>query len=70
MKSGDLVKLCERNYPQYKGMCGIIFHCHHPALGASDRRSFWKVFINNKRHPYSVCESKIETISESCKQDE
>lgn len=68
MKSGDLVKLCERNYPQYKGMCGIIFHCHQWTDANPNGR--WKVFINNKRHPYSICDSDIETISESCKQDE
>lgn len=77
MKQGDLVKLNEFLYPQYKDMLGILGDINesngsgwlvmtkHLGITAEDLRSNprWIVFIDNKWHPYVVDQSSLELVN-------
>jgi hypothetical protein len=79
MKQGDLVRLNEFLYPQYKGMLGILGDINesngsgwlvmtkHLGITAEDLRSNprWIVFIDNKWHLYVVDQSSLELVNEA-----
>ena len=73
MKQGDLVKLNEFLYPQYKDMLGILGDIHGPNRppGVSytnpcpEGRGRWIVFIDNKWHLYVVDQSSLELVNEA-----
>jgi hypothetical protein len=55
MKVGDLVRVCDRNYPQYKeGTCGILMRERSPQR--------WSVFISGRMHPYAIDEIYIDLL--------
>jgi len=57
MKVGDLVKFNAMNYPQYKGMAGLLVLRHNP------HRYAWAVMISGKIHPFHICEEDMEVIN-------
>ena len=79
MKQGDLVKLNEFLYPQYKGMLGILGDINESngsgwlvmtlahLLAHEDLRPCprWIVFIDNKWHPYIVDQSSLDLVNEA-----
>ena len=73
MKQGDLVRLLELSFPQYKGMLGILGDIHGPNRppGVSytnpcpEGRGRWIVFIDNKWHLYVVDQSSLELVNEA-----
>lgn len=60
MQIGDLVRLDEWQYPQYKGALGVVTGSRDHAL---ERR--WKVYIKGRLHPYFVDENALEVVNES-----
>jgi|TARA_R110002051_G_scaffold281080_1_gene342707 hypothetical protein len=61
MKVGDLVKFNAMNYPQYKGMAGVLTRRLNRAASSTP----WAVLINGKMHSFHICEEDMEVISES-----
>ena len=61
MKVGDLVRLCELSYPQYRGKVGILVRW----LTSPAPSTPWEVVINGKSHPYVVYQADMEVINES-----
>ena len=57
MRIGDLVRLCEESYPQYRGMLGVLVRDLAPGQ--------WMVVINGRVHPYQVHFASMEVISEN-----
>ena len=57
MRIGDLVRLCDESYPQYRGMLGVLVRDLSPGQ--------WVVAINGRLHPYQVHGASMEIISES-----
>ena len=64
MKQGDLVKLNELRFPQYKGMLGVLGVKRLWASASPDHMR-WIVFIDNKWHPYIVDEWNMELVNEA-----
>ena len=64
MKQGDLVKLNELSFPQYKGMLGVL-GVKRLSRAASPDHMRWIVFIDNKWHPYIVDEWNMELVNEA-----
>ena len=64
MKQGDLVKLNELSFPQYKGMIGVLGVKRLPRAASPDHMR-WIVFIDNKWHPYIVDEWNMELVNEA-----
>jgi len=64
MKQGDLVKLNELSFPQYKGMLGVL-GVKRLWGSASPDHMRWIVFIDNKWHPYIVDEWNMELVNEA-----
>ncbi len=61
MKVGDLVKLNEVSYPQYKGKVGVLVD-----FGTMPSASTpWIVMINGKLHTFFVKEYDMELVDES-----
>ena len=61
MKVGDLVKLNETSYPQYKGKVGVLVD-----FGTMPSASTpWIVMINGKPHTFFVKERDMELVDES-----
>ena len=59
MKPGDLVTLCPRGWPQYKGQTGMLIEKSHDGL--------WIVMIGREHvdctlHPYLIGESFMEVV--------
>lgn len=63
MKQGDLVKLNELRFPQYKGMLGVLGVKRLWSAAAGLRNERWIVFIDNKWHPYIVDEWNMELVN-------
>ena len=59
IKLGDLVRLDPMDYPQYKGMLGVIID---KANALEDR---WVVMIAGTFHEYFVKGISIEVVNES-----
>ena len=57
MKVGDLVKLNERDYPQYRDKVALIIEERTPNIFA--------VSVGDAVHPYLVHKYSIEVLSES-----
>ena len=55
MKPGELVKLCDASYPQYKGKLGLLVREQVPGQ--------WIVVINGRMHPYQVHYASMEIVS-------
>ena len=61
MKTGDLVKLCPVNYPQYAGKTGVLVgYGTHPAPATP-----WEVMINGKVHSFYIYACDMELANES-----
>lgn len=59
MKPGDLVTLCPRGYPRYKGQVGMLVEAPYPGR--------WIVMIGGSNvdctlHPYLIGESFMEAV--------
>ena len=75
MKQGDLVRLLEISFPQYKGMLGILGDIppdgpnRPPGVSYTnpcpEGRGRWIVFIDNRWHPFIVDESCLELVNEA-----
>ena len=61
MKVGDLVRFNAMNYPQYKGMAGVLTR----RLNREASSTPWAVLINGKIHPFHICEEDMEVLNES-----
>ena len=61
MKVGDIVKLNEVFYPEYKGSCGVLAE-KKAASGLNRDPVGWKVFIQNRMHSFYVPSQDIEVI--------
>jgi len=57
MKVGDLVKLSDVDYPQYRDKVALIVEERSPAA--------FVVSVGDVIHPYLVYERSIEVVSES-----
>ena len=57
MKVGDLIKLNDVDYPQYRDKVALIVEVRH-----SDR---FVVSVGDKIHPYFVYKNSIEVLNES-----
>ena len=60
MKVGDLVKLSEEYYPEYKGLFGVITEKKAPSGLSLD--PMWKVFIQNRMHSFYIPSQDIEVV--------
>lgn len=61
IKVGDLCRLDEANYPQYRGMVGIVKKGWHSDVSTCTK---WFVYIGGRTHPYSIEETFIEVKGE------
>ena len=60
MKVGDIVKLNEVFYPEYKGSCGVL--AEKKAASGLNHDPMWKVFIQNRMHSFYVPSEDLEVI--------
>ena len=65
-KAGDMVKLCQINYPQYKEMLGTLIS----RVNAGQRVGLdlrvaedWRVLIDGRIHPYCVNDSDMSVVA-------
>lgn len=58
MKVGDLVKVDDYFYPRLAGKTGILVKQGAIKLD-------WLVMIGGRIHPYFICESSLEVVSEN-----
>ena len=58
IKVGDLCRLDEVNYPQYRGMVGIVKRMWQAGP------TKWFVYIGGRTHPYTIEERWIEVKGE------
>ena len=56
MKVGSIVRLDSNEYPQYRGMLGVLLD----ELEVDQ----WEVFIGGRNHPYRVHSAAIEIVEE------
>ena len=61
IKVGDLCRLDEVNYPQYRGMVGIVKKAWRPDIVTCSK---WFVYIDGRTHPYSIEEKFVEVKGE------
>jgi hypothetical protein len=54
MKVGDLIKLCEIGYPQYKRATGVLVELRYVGR--------WIVMINGVLHPYVIDETDMVIV--------
>ena len=60
MKPGDLVKLCEEGYPQFRGDVGVLMYEDVPV---SKIRGWWLLMVGGK--VIQIHEERLEVVNES-----
>ena len=59
MKPGDIVKLKEKLYPQYKGKVGVLIQSQDSCVGQAE---YWAVMVDGRIHPFGITEDDILEI--------
>lgn len=59
MKPGDIVKLKEKLYPQYKGKVGVLIQRQDSCVGQGE---YWAVMVDGRIHPFGITEDDILEI--------
>jgi len=60
MKVGDLVKLSEEHYPEYKGLFGML--TEKKAASGPGRAPMWQVMVDGRIHSFYVPSEDIEVV--------
>ena len=60
MKVGDLVKLSEEHYPEYKGLFGML--TEKKLVNGTGRGPMWQVMVDGRIHPFYVPSEDIEVV--------
>ena len=60
MKVGDLVKLNEEYYPEYKGLFGML--TEKKAASGPGLAPMWQVMVDGRNHSFYVPSEDIEVI--------
>ena len=60
MKVGDLVKLSEEHYPEYKGLFGMLTEKN--AASGPGLAPMWQVMVDGRIHPFYVPSEDIEVV--------
>ncbi len=60
MKVGDLVKLSEKYYPEYKGLFGLL--TEKKAASGPGLEEMWQVMVDGQIHPFYIPSDDIEVV--------
>ena len=64
MKAGDLVKLDECYYPQYKGELGLLVRKRAEVVFCHGKDTEWEVWVGGRVHPFFVDEEEMQVVGE------
>ena len=60
MKAGDVVKLGEQYYPEYKGLFGMLIK--KKAASGPGLKEMWQVMVDGHIHPFYIPSDDIEVV--------
>ena len=60
MKAGDLVKLGEKYYPEYKGLFGMLIK--KKAASGPGLKEMWQVMVDGHIHPFYIPSDDIDVV--------
>jgi len=61
MKPGDIVRLKEELYPQYKGKVGVLIQSQDSCVVG--QAEYWAVMVDGHIHPFGIIEDDILEIT-------